>query len=424
MYAEHENSVLVFTRSESDRFGTHFVSSRLFGAEYLRWGLQPEFLDITQRDDLDRAVELLRSGRVALAHCEQGCGLDLQYRTQSRRKNLFDHFRVPVVAHIRDYPFCEWMRPRLLDAPDSAIIFHTDEFASEMLPQLGITKGQHLFAPHVYLDYRQPGPNEVEAARRDIGVLYVGSYKLPGPHRDAFLEAYPDLRWAIDGLIDAGMDEYRTPIHRILHDKVLRAHGGEVLDPKALSDLLFSANQFIRFERRRRLFVALVRHPVHIVWAGPRPEVEGAIRANIRPAIRLLDALALMSRARFMVMTLNNFSHSLSERMLSAMARGCVPITQSNALIDREFAEGRGLLLLKDDLSNLASVLDACPEGADFDRLSRAAQQRVIHEYSPAARVRQFLTYPSLRRAFTLPRKPRGADGAAPAEPAKASQSE
>src|SRR5688572_23034388 len=161
MYVEREKTVLVITKPESDRFGTHFVSSRLFAAEYLRWGLRPEFIDLTGQSELDRAVTLLKEGHVALAHCEQGCGLELSVRTGSARRNLFEYFKVPAVAHIRDYPFCEWMRPRLLGAGSTAVVFHTDELAPELVPKLGISSGQHLHAPHVYLDYRQPGRADI-----------------------------------------------------------------------------------------------------------------------------------------------------------------------------------------------------------------------------------------------------------------------
>jgi hypothetical protein len=131
---------------------------------------------------------------------------------------------------------------------------------------------------------------------------------------------------------------------------------------------------------------------VQIIWAGPRPVVGGPMRADISPPVPLRETLALMCRAQRMVMTLNNFSHSLSERLLSAMSRGCIPVTQSNVLIDGTFAEGDVIVRLEDDLANLADVLGQEWTVREFADRSAAAKRRVASAFSPATRVREFLT--------------------------------
>jgi glycosyltransferase involved in cell wall biosynthesis len=163
------------------------------------------------------------------------------------------------------------------------------------------------------------------------------------------------------------------------------------MTPAALADLLHEAHYFIRSERRRRLFQKLVRFPVDIVWDGELPETRGEIAARIEPKLPFAQALARIARARAMVMSLNAFTHSLSERLLSAMRSGCVPIVQTNALISDLFRDGVDLLLLDSRLGNLEEAIARAGDPDVLAEISAAAQRRVATEFSVATRVRQLL---------------------------------
>jgi glycosyltransferase involved in cell wall biosynthesis len=365
----------------------------LFAAEYLRWGFQPEFIDTSKKDDLDRAVGFLKRGEVAFCHCEQGRSLSLVFNDAERPRNLFEHFQVPVIGHVRDYPFSAWIYPVLSDLGSTATVFHTDEKAPEMVRALGISNGRHIFAPHVYLDFRQPSEQVLDRAERKTDFLYVGTYRSPLPARTKFHAIYKDWRSVFDSLLDAAVGDFFRPIHEILFDDILPAHKRDRPQPKISVEILHFATDYIRNERRRRLFLKMARYPIHVVWSGPIPEVTGKITALVRPELPLLATLDLMCKSRYMIMTLANYTHSLSERLLSAMARGCVPIVQSNALIDRAFRDGKSIMKLKGDLSNFDEVVQQVQSHDRFYEMSMNGRRRVRQEFSPAARVRQFFTH-------------------------------
>jgi hypothetical protein len=400
---KERSRVLILVEPRFDYYGTHHVSSRLFAAEYLRWGFRPTFLDISNPAHLRRAEARVTGGDVAFVHCEQGHGLNLGRKTGSEESTLLEVHSIPAIAHLRDYPFVPTQLKRLASASSTAVLFHADAMGPEIAKSLGLASGQHHFAPHVYLDYRQPDADALSSARRDIDVLYVGSYKEPASFREKFRELHPDLVWAYDDLVNAAIGAFHRPIHRILFQDILSSQTGHELSRDEISQLLFHANQFVRYERRRKLFVALARHPVDMVWAGPVPQVPFEVKARVRPAIPLTETLDLLCRSRYMVMALNNFSHGLSERLLSAMARGCVPITQSNALIDQSFRDGEHLVVLQSDLGNLDPIVAQAQSKGEFAAMSSAARARVMDEFSPATRVRQMLSHLNLTKNPGVP---------------------
>jgi hypothetical protein len=170
MAAARAHRVLICVRRHLDPYGTHDVSSRAFAAAYQALGFAPAFVNLSAPVNLPRLLEVFGAGEFAFAHCEQGHGLSLSARIGGRDLGLFDHFNVPAIAHVRDYPFAPWLRPYLLKANQNVFVFHTDACAPDMLRPLGITRGTHRFAPHVALEAPEP-----HAGERDIPLLYIGS---------------------------------------------------------------------------------------------------------------------------------------------------------------------------------------------------------------------------------------------------------
>lgn len=381
---------LVMVRDQLDPFGTHALSSRLFAGHYRRRGYRVLFVDPTRLSEVAQAAGLMKAGEIAFAHCEQGHGISCQVAlADGHRANLFRLYRVPAFAHLRDYPFCSWVRDKLLDTDPGVTIFHVDERAPELARRMG-SPARHEFLPHAYLDPEAEGRPKV--GNRPIRLLYVGGYQPPEFFRALWLSESGQPAVVFDRCVEAGVDEYHEPIW-----ETLAGICGELAHPFDLArretmDLVFLVNQFIRFERRRRMFAALCQRPeAVIVWAGKAPENTPPVRAQVLGKTRVDQTLALMDQAETMVMVLNNFSHGLSERLLSAMHRGCCVISLPNSLIESTFSHGRELLLADSDLRNLDALLEQAADPERRRAIVSAARERMAPAFSVAARVDEIL---------------------------------
>jgi hypothetical protein len=384
------SSLLFLYSSKADPYFTHRVSIENYAAAYAKRGIRSVVLDMTAPDFMARFAETAPRPDVVAVHCEQSWGLDLA--TGSPGADMFEYLNKPALAHIRDYPFYPWLRTRTLVPRGNRLLFFTEKSAVDFVAPFRGTPGpanRFEFAPHIYLE---SGSSAATDEDRPIDLLYVGSYADPGEIRRKFTALQPDFAKALDAIIDRTAHDHYTPFWKsaagIAADcGIAPDHGSP-----AYLDLLVAANQFIRNERRRVLLERLAPHPMHLVWSGPRPAVTLHSDTVVTAGNTLPSTLALCAKSKAMVMCLNNFPYSLSERLLSAMHQGAVVLCHGNAMIDQTFRDGEDILMLDAGAGNVDDQL-ARLKDADFTRaLSDAARRKVMASFSPDVRVGQFLS--------------------------------
>jgi glycosyltransferase involved in cell wall biosynthesis len=193
-------------------------------------------------------------------------------------------------------------------------------------------------------------------------------------------------------VIAAAIDNHAEPFWQIA-DRTAVEKGFEPDHTlPAYLDLLVAANQFIRNERRRKLLVNLAPHAMHLVWSGPKPDITLHPGTVVTAGNTLAETLALCRQAKAMVMCLNSFSYSLSERLLSAMERGAAALCIRNAMIDDTFKDGEDILALNGHGENVGAQLARLRERGFGDRITAAARAKVVREFSPDVCIAQFVS--------------------------------
>lgn len=386
---------IVFVHNPAaDRYHTHRLSIATYASAYRRVGIAAATLDISAPDFVARFAEAVRKPDVLAVHCEQSWGLDLTLTIGGQAIDPYEAFGKPAIAHIRDYPFYPWLRSRTLVSRPNRLLFFTERSAVDFIGPFGGAPApdRHAsFAAHITLDEPIQAASPVTSwADRPIDLLYVGSYADPMAEREKFSAVHPELRTVLDAVIELCTHEYRLPFWRAAED-IVNKHGGVDTAGAVFLDLLVAANQFIRNERRRILLHRLAPHPMTLVWSGPRPPIDLHPDTRVIAGNTLTETLALCRSAKAMAMCLNNFPYSLSERLLSAMARGAVVLCHANAMIEDVFRDGEDILMLEADGANVGDQLATLQVTSRADAIVAAAATKVERQFTADARVGQFL---------------------------------
>ncbi len=385
-------TILFLHAPKADPYLTHRTSIATYAAAYRRQGIEAVVLDLSVPDFMTRFAEITSRPDVIAVHCEQSWGLDLAIEQAGKAVDVFEYFNKPAIAHIRDYPFYPWLRGRTLVPRGNRILCFTERSAVDFAgPFQGSgVRSQIHFAPHIYLDSEDHAA-PVPWRARPIDLLYVGSYADPMAERAKFATARPELAPLLDAIIDQALPDYHTPFW-VTAAKVTKAQGLAPDHGSAIYlDLLVAANQFIRNERRRRMLLGLASIPMHLIWSGPKPDISLHPDTVVMSANTLPDTLALCGQAKAMAMCLNNFATSLSERLLSAMQRGAAVLCAANAMIDGVFEDGKDIITLGADYRDVGERFAALRDPHKGEALTSAARAKVEAEYSPDARIAQFL---------------------------------
>lgn len=181
------------------------------------------------------------------------------------------------------------------------------------------------------------------------------------------------------------MHNYETPIWRIAESICQELNEeGFLLDKNSFIDLIFNTGFFVRWSRRKQLLEEVADYPLTLVWKGQLPDVKLNRHTTILPSTNIENSLYLMSQSKTMLMLLNSITHSLSERLLSAMYRRCIPVCNNNSLINKLFIDGKEMFFFGAKFENLHSTLEqVLTKNVDFDQIAESAFNALAEQYSP-----------------------------------------
>lgn len=391
----HGNGMVVFIYGADvyNSTGTHLTSVLAYAAGFIRYGYLVHYLNYQEIHTLPALLVELKQkfGRV-IVHCEQGRGAN--YRMWEQGPSVAEALQIPFIAHIRDYSFTPWVRESLEALSPWHTLYHADKLGAEFALKQCSGQGNHHFLPHVYFDtYPEQVPAFKRHSERPIHLLYVGSYSNPTHSRRNFNGKYPGYTKLFDHIVDAALYEQARPVWELVQ-QVCQEQGQEVFlqDQGMFMDLLFNASFFVRWTRRSLLFRRLARYPLTLVWRGELPDSQLHPGTTLLPPANMGKTMELMSESRAMLIMLNSFTHSLSERLLSAMRRQCLTLCNRNSLIEESFMHGRDMLMYATHLDDLDEQIEqVLSHSVDTESMARSAFQRINQRYDPVRYAEQVL---------------------------------
>lgn len=344
-----QKTVLALWSSFADHIGTHRTMLSALETVYKSKGYSFLKLDVEAPQDRQHIVRLIQSPNIFGVHIEQGWGLDLA----TKDGPLFAHHRVPAVAYGRDGPHAEWLQPiRQPGPPDWRVICHVDRAARPVMQRMGWAGDHSQYMPHFWVPRLQQEP-QMTWQDRPIPTLYVGSYRAPSDIREKLTTLLEDVgRLDVLPVFDAAMEENDAaalrPVVEVVTE-VSRLQGLEI-DPagEAFAALVHGCGKAMEMKRRYHLIQGLSHVPSVIVWNGDWPsDVALHPKTTVLPKQPFLNTLVLMAQSQIMVMGLPPFTHGYSERLLSALHRGVLPLTTVNHAVQDVFSEGQHVMITR-----------------------------------------------------------------------------
>jgi Glycosyl transferases group 1 len=377
--------VIVFVRNAAfDEVSSHFVTLRSYAHGFASAGFACEFRELDTwalGNELDR--DLARK-EVAAFFCMNGFGMKADAGGNGKLGDKFAASGKPLLCHIGNQPFYSYMIDFVLADHPFKVSFYKDASMHALVWRLLRNPvGAHCVIPTIMHRFEEkPALAKVPPGRRAIPFVYVGTYHDPEFIRGRFVAAFPDWVKAFEQLVDAALFEHAVPIWSIA-ERIAVARG-EYIDWRDRNTLalLDAADGFVRWRRRELLLRRLVRHRGLFIGGGTS-SLELHPQALCRRSMPQMKTLKVFYAARCCVMAQPNHPFSHSERMLSAMSRGCIAATDVNNAIRAEFTEGLHYLGLDDDYANLDEQLERLNDDALTQDIARAAREAVGRAHDP-----------------------------------------
>lgn len=284
-----------------------------------------------------------------------------------RPLTIHDAWGIPLVAWMVDHPAVHLQH--LLRAPENAIIGVIDEGHLRFLADAGLAPRSHVFCPHGGPD---PVPDPLSAAERPVDLLFVGNVDAPGPVADWLdvqSKGNAGMRAALSDAYEAVLSG--AEVYGALADSFSR--GGLNAHPHALAPMIAAMDIHINQTRRLAVLEAVRDRKVLVLGEVSPPAAARLSHHDLRGAVPFTQALALMAEAKVVINSRCTFSRGAHERVFYALSRGAVVATEHSTFLERDMAEGTGMVALPAAAEDINALLGGlCDNPARLDDLRNA----------------------------------------------------
>ncbi|MGH9214069.1 MAG: glycosyltransferase family protein [Acidimicrobiales bacterium] len=312
-------------------------------------GVDAVEIDLQALAAAKRLVRLCREREIAFLVGFNGLGLDLY------SEGLGRDLGVPLVAWYVDHPVLH--ARRLSTSADDVIELFIDAhhvtFADRWFPPR-----TRAFVPHG----ASAGPRPPAAKRLDRVVFPATLDSLDLIH-DRLQTDDPLLDEAIDETCELALDDHATDIGELVLAQLVDKGLIDPAAPQSAFPIVVRVDQFVREVRRRRVVEALGDVPLDVIGAGwEHYQQPGSSMRRQRP-LPLQQLLSTLSHYRYCLNVTPNYVAGGHERLLYAMARGCVSLTNANPWTVETIADGTEAVLYAPDGRDLADRVAWLSEG-------------------------------------------------------------
>ncbi len=385
--------ILYIHNPGADLYRSHIAIINNYAAGFLRFGYLPIYISMANPNWPNIIFEYLSNNEIKAVVSITGWGTDLKINHSGQEISLYQHFKKPVLRICGDYPFSPWVWDKVNDTFEGCFTFHTDQKHPELLSGEVPDDHRHYYVPTLCQDISY---SRVKAKTprciRPYPFIYVGGYIDIEEIRQTVYQQFKEWSSFYDELIEIALFEYHTPIWSIAKQLCLEKSLPASIRDESYRNMLFYANQYVRFFRRQTLLKKLAAYPGMFILAKGRPP--GLVfhkDAVVTDTMRIDKVLDLFYQAKSIVMSLPNFAYGHSERMLNAMHRGCVAISSTNSIIDQEFTDGRDYLKLDPQFGNLDEKIEILNDEAFCDELALNAISSVEEHHLPDDIIRHII---------------------------------
>lgn len=387
---EQDTVAVILPSSTVDPHGSLRVAARTYCAGFEEIGYRTATVDLDRFTRAD--AELLGSPRVGLIFSDGGWINSVCANLGTTVQPLVEVLGKRVLVLINDSPCSYWMDPILgWDRIQQTTAVLDPDFLT-LWGRWTERKGTGVTYVPACPPTLEPsgGTPAPPAGDRPIPLLVATAIHNPAQYRDVIVSragngVTVDL---FDALAEILLSDPLQSVSAAC-DEVGRTFGVELdFRDKLVRLLVYSVDYFVRSRRRQQMLDRLSRHPITLVGGG-----EG-IRLHpdsiLVPPVSHERLLALYAQARTVVVS-PPYAGGISERVVHAMAAGCLVVAPSTRMSDRVFGRDQLFLACAGDFSDLDDCLDRARPSAMRDAMAAEACSMVHRDFSAAATVRRLL---------------------------------
>lgn len=392
--------IIILWNPDADRFKSHLTTFKIYKKGFEHFGIEIDILNLQSEEFNNKIIEYFKDSNVVGFLSMGGWGIELNSIFEKNGKGLFELFNKKFINITGDYPFSPWIYDKLTSEFKNKFSFYTDKFSPNIVNKFSNIGGTHSYIPTVCQSFIKKDVEFIDPSDRKYQFLYVGGYHNPTKIRKDFFQGNNKFQYIFDSLLDASIFNYKESFIKIA-ERILKEKEVEVsIDNPDIRELLYNVNQFIRFERRRVLLQKLAKYPGYFILAVNTPNVNLHKNSIVKSDTSVPDVLDLMQNSKSVVMSLPNFAYGHSERFLNAMKLGCLAISNSNSLIEKEFVDKVDYLRLSERFENIDSHIDSLQKDEFVNKISRNGKRKVENQYSPQKIVEVILNEISKSSAY------------------------
>ena len=334
---------VVLFKGPSQYDGTRTFIDELAAAFDAR-GYRSAVFDLAGVDDVEAAIAAAAADPSAGTPTALVLSINILGEHRDRQgRGMAEIFGAPHVVLFVDYILS--LASRLRATPETTALLSVDPTQAEGVKSIfGSERFAAVdFCPHGAVG--EPAPDadaDAFAARRDIAILWSGSFQKPG--EPIWATQAPSVRKLYDDAVDLALSvEWMPPLEAL--DQVLRAHGADPANP-ALQTARCDACHIdarVRVIRRFEMISTLARSGLPLTICGAGWDSADLPNANRLGPVSMPAAVALMRRARVVLNTNGNFGAGAHERPLSALLAGAAALSDVSRFYAEAVVEGQDM---------------------------------------------------------------------------------
>lgn len=298
---------------------------------------------------------------------------------------------IPYIGWLVDYPILH--HHRLIKWGKKDYVVCIDGSHKELLDKYYSNVEGTYFIPHAGIE----GTERKPFSERSIDVLFSGSYTSSNEYIEKLQEYLQPYEQKVAFILITMMQEHNLTLEQAL--EIFLTESNIPFTEEEFTNLCLRyvyADYFIRAFYREELIRTLTDNGIVVDIFGDKWE---AFECNNKEYLRLhepldfMDNIKVMGDAKISLNSIPSFKAGGHERIFSSMLNGALCVTDSNAWLEEQFADGEDIIYYSNnDMSKVASaILYYLEDEAEASRITENAYRIAKEKHTWEVRAKELL---------------------------------
>jgi Glycosyl transferases group 1 len=374
---------LLVTNNQIDRFGHNQLLARELIDAFA--ALNVDLLQADYVKEPRRVFDALQNPDIAFFMCFNGFGSEIQLAATlnlNQLDSVFDAFGKPVYDVMHDCPAHDWMAHQSGPVPRQRRMLLTDYSYTMMAAELGAKTPRFVYS--ITYPKHVDSPSKVIRDRSVDILLPIG---LAPP--EIFSNRYRPTaetgggvkRFIFEEAAESSISDWSLDPNVEVVNSCRRAGVPFHLGSEADRFLLTCVENYVKFERRRRLLRALSDHPVTVI-ADREIEKPDSSPMTFIQNLSAHETLMKMGDSKIVICPTPH-KNGFHERPMGAFTMGATVVSAPNTILETHFVHDREFVSFRSE-ADLVKQLDYLLEDETrLEQIAKAGHTRAMSLFPP-----------------------------------------